>query len=53
MVLHTGSKSAMSGERDSPKPAIGGHKVKVKWAITKDCPGYTEENIRQIFFKVV
>ncbi|XP_066977305.1 dnaJ homolog subfamily C member 17 isoform X2 [Macrobrachium rosenbergii] len=28
-----------------------GHKVKVKWAISRESPGYTEEEIRQLFYK--
>ncbi|KAK3870970.1 hypothetical protein Pcinc_023855 [Petrolisthes cinctipes] len=49
--LKRGSKSATSAEHDTLKPATGGHKVKVKWATTKDWSGYSEEEIRQVFYK--
>ncbi|XP_064111879.1 dnaJ homolog subfamily C member 17-like [Macrobrachium nipponense] len=28
-----------------------GHKVKVKWTISRESPGYTEEELRQLFYK--
>lgn len=29
----------------------GGHKVKVKWTVKEDSPGYTEKEIHQLFYK--
>ncbi|XP_076036509.1 dnaJ homolog subfamily C member 17-like isoform X1 [Oratosquilla oratoria] len=39
-------------KEESAKPADpGSHKVRVKWIATDDWPGYTEEEINQLFFK--
>lgn len=43
------SKVSKSGE--PPVSDTQGHKIKVKWVSTDDWPGYTEQEINQLFYK--
>lgn len=38
---------------DSKSSATQGHKVKVRWTVSEDKPGYTEEEINRLFYKVL
>ncbi|KAK8740842.1 hypothetical protein OTU49_002721 [Cherax quadricarinatus] len=48
-LLH--SKSKVSKSSDPVNTDTQGHKVKVKWVPTEDWPGYTEQEIHQLFYK--
>ncbi|XP_068216663.1 dnaJ homolog subfamily C member 17-like [Palaemon carinicauda] len=43
--------SGVNENKCTTKETDVGHKVKVKWAISRETPGYTEEDIRQLFYK--
>ncbi|KAG7178104.1 DnaJ subfamily C member 17-like [Homarus americanus] len=41
----------VSKSKETPSTDSNAHRVKVKWAATEDWPGYTEQDIHQLFFK--
>lgn len=44
-----GTQGGQAEESKSSAPQ--GHKVKVKWTISEDLPGYTEEELHRLFYK--
>ncbi|XP_071518849.1 dnaJ homolog subfamily C member 17 [Panulirus ornatus] len=43
--------SEVSKSNETPASDAKGFRVKVKWATTEDCPGYTEQEIHHLFYK--
>ncbi|XP_068216451.1 dnaJ homolog subfamily C member 17 isoform X1 [Palaemon carinicauda] len=43
--------SGVNENKCTTKETDVGHKVKVKWTISRETPGYSEEDIRQLFYK--
>lgn len=48
--LKRGSSSEVVNDEGASQEQ-GGHKVKVKWTVKEDSPGYTEKEIHQLFYK--